>query len=103
MAQSSQEYLVSKKIEYILLRYKLDSKKLSITLKIELLRRWIQSCAECEEYEMALVLKRERNKLVRMTRLVRIGERTFWERFRILWSWHIRKFKRIFSQITLRG
>lgn len=96
MAQSSQEYLVSKKIEYILLRYKLDSKKLSITLKIELLKKWIQSCAECEEYEMALVLKRERNKLMRMTRLLRVGERTFWEKFKIVLAWYSRKIKNLF-------
>jgi hypothetical protein len=101
MAQSSQEYLVSKKIEYILLRYKLDSKKLSITLKIELLKKWIQSCAECEEYEMALVLKRERNKLMRMIRLLRVGERTWLERMKIVWAWHLRKFKRLLSQTSL--
>lgn len=98
MAQSLQQYLVNKKIEYILLRYKVDSKKLNIHLKIELLKRWIKSCADCEEYEMALVLKTERNRLIRNLRLSRIGERSFFEKFKIRFAWWKRKITRLFFQ-----
>jgi hypothetical protein len=96
MATNPQEYLVRKKIEYILLRYKLDSKKLTPALKIELLKRWIQSCVDSEEYEMAIVLKTERNKIIRLLRIKKIGKRTFLQKIKIIFAWKKRRFTRLF-------
>ncbi len=55
--------LAKHKTKYILLRYKVDSKDLNANLRLELLKRWIKSCVEFEEYEMASVLKEKRNFL----------------------------------------
>ena len=91
--------LVKNKVKYILLRYKVDSKNLSINLRLELLKRWIKSCADSEEYEMALALKKKRNELVRDLRLAKIGERSFMDEFMIKIKWSFRKLKKTFSRL----
>lgn len=97
MVPGSQEYLVKKKIDYILLRFKVDSKKLNNNLKVELLKRWIQSCVDCEEYEMAMVLKQKRIELIRRIRKLKIGSRTRLRKFKLIAEWYKRKIKRFFS------
>jgi hypothetical protein len=91
--------LVKKKVKYIMLRYKVDSKNLNTNLKLELLKRWIKSCADSEEYEMALVLKKKRNELVRELRLEKKGDRHFSDSYFIKLKWLFRKFKRKIFQL----
>jgi type III secretory pathway lipoprotein EscJ len=86
--------LAKNKIRYILLRYKVDSKDLNVTLRLELLKRWIKSCVESEEYEMASILKEKRNELLRAIRRARTGERHLFDDWIIKLKWVFRKFKR---------
>ncbi len=85
------------KINYILLRYKIDSKDLSLHLRLELLKRWIQSCAESEEYEMASALKKKRNEIMRSIRLAKKGNKHFVDNWITKLRWKFRKIKRLFS------
>lgn len=86
--------LAKNKVRYILYRYQIDSKDLNIHLRLELLKRWIWSCVEFEEYEMASALKKKRNELIRSLRLVNIGSKHPIDRFLIKLKWSFRKFKR---------
>jgi hypothetical protein len=91
--------LAKNKIRYILLRYKIDSKDLNVSLRLELLKRWIKSCVEAEEYEMASVLKEKKNELLRDIRRAKIGERHIFDGWIIKLRWAFRKFKRkLFQQ-----
>lgn len=89
--------LAKNKVRYILYRYQLDSKDLSAHLRLELLKRWIGSCVEFEEYEMASALKEKRNSLIRSLRLAKIGNKHPVDRFFIKLKWCFRKFRRRFS------
>lgn len=84
------------KINYILLRYKIDSKDLSLTLRLELLKRWIESCVEAEEYEMASALKKKRNEIIKSIRLARKGNKHFVDNWFIKLKWNLRKIKNFF-------
>jgi hypothetical protein len=88
--------LATNKIKYILLRYKIDSKDLSINLRLELLKRWIKSCVESEEYEMASVLKDKRNELIRSLRIAKVGDKHIIDKIIIKFKWALRKIKRKF-------
>jgi hypothetical protein len=90
--------LAKNKVRYILYRYQIDSKDLSVHLRLELLKRWIGSCVEFEEYEMASALKEKRNDLIRSLRLVKVGHKHPVDRFFIKLKWSFRKFKRRFFQ-----
>ncbi len=90
--------LANNKIKYILLRYKIDSKDLNAELRLELLRRWISSCVEAEEYEMASVLKYKRNDLIRSLRLAKVGNKHYFDECLVKLKWFIRKAKRRFFQ-----
>jgi hypothetical protein len=84
--------LAKDKIKYILLRYQVDSKDLKPSFRLELLKRWIDSCAEFEEYEMASALKRVRNDLVRSMRLAKVGHKHPVDRLFIKIKWVMRRF-----------
>lgn len=94
----SKNELVKNKVNYILLRYKVESKDLSLNLRLELLKRWILSCAEFDEFEMASVLKEERIKLIRDIRFAKIGNKHPFDNFSIKLKWIFRKFKKKFFQ-----
>ncbi len=88
--------VVRHKIKYILLRYKVDSKDLDVTLRLELLKRWIKSCVDAEEYEMASVLRDKRNELIRSLRLVKKGNRHVLDNLILVIKWKFRKIKIFF-------
>lgn len=90
--------LAKNKIKYILLRYKVDSKNLSNSLRLELLKRWIISCVNSEEYEMASALKEKRNELIRELRIKKIGDKNIYDKLYIKLKWWLRKFKKKLSQ-----
>lgn len=90
--------LVKNKVNYILLRYKVDSKDLSIHLRLELLKRWTKSCVEAEEYEMAAALKKKRNEIIRDLRIARKGSRHIIDNLVIKLKWSLRKIKRFFQK-----
>jgi hypothetical protein len=56
------------KVKAILAWYYEERKTLSDEQKLELLGKWIESCTQFEEYEMANALHKERLKLRRMAR-----------------------------------
>jgi len=88
--------LAKNKVKYILLRYQVESKELSAALRLELLKKWISSCVEFEEYEMALALKGKRNELIKDLRHARVGYRHFLDAVVLRLKWKIRKWKRKF-------
>jgi hypothetical protein len=88
--------LVRNKVNYILLRYKVESKDLSLNLRLELLRKWILSCVEFDEFEMASALKKERIKLIRDIRFAKIGHKHSFDNLYVKLKWYFRKFKRKF-------
>lgn len=83
--------LTKNKVKYILLRYKYESKDLKLHLRLELLKRWINSCVDSEEYEMASALQEKRNELIRDIRLSKVGHRHFVDDCYIQLKWNIRK------------
>lgn len=91
------EELAKNKVRYILYRYKIDSKDLSLHFRLELLKRWIDSCVEFEEYEMASALKSKRNDLIRSFRLAKIGHKHPVDKFFVKLKWLFRKIKRSFN------
>lgn len=95
---ASMNELAKNKTKYILLRYKIDSKDLNSSLRLELLKRWIKSCVECEEYEMASALKEKRNDLIRSLRIAKTGHKYILNNCYIKIKWLLRKFKRKFFQ-----
>jgi len=90
--------ITKNKVNYIILRYKVESKDLSLNLRLELLKKWTLSCVEFEEFEMALALKNERHKLIRDIRFAKIGHKHPFDNFFIKIRWSFRKFKRKFFQ-----
>lgn len=91
--------LAQNKIKYILLRYKIESKSLSANLRLELLRRWIKNCLDSEEYEMLTALRQKRNELIRIIRIVKIGEKHPVEKILLKFKWLLRKIKRKFLSL----
>ncbi len=88
--------MAKNKIKYIRLRYQIDSKDLSVNLRLELLKRWINSCVESEEYEMASALKDKRNELIRSFRIAKTGDKHIIDKLYIRLTWLLRKIKRRF-------
>lgn len=88
--------LAQNKIKYILLLYKIESKSLSVNLRLKLLRRWIKNCLDSEEFEMLTALRQKRNELIRIIRIAKIGEKHPVEKLLLTFKWLFRKFKRKF-------
>lgn len=86
--------LAKNKVRYILYRYQIDSKDLNVTLRLELLKKWIVSCVQFEEYEMASALKEKRFDLIRALRLTKVPEKHPVDKFFIKLKWLFRKLKR---------
>ena len=63
------------KIKFIKSWYNLEKNKMSTTLRLELLKRWIESCVSFEEYEMAAVLRTERGLVMKIYRQEIHGKR----------------------------
>lgn len=76
------------KIKFILSWYRHERKYLDTIQRLELLRNWINSCIQFEEYEMVVALRIQRNKLIRQYRVEKGLMRTYWQEvilyFRIL-------------------
>ena len=66
------------KVKFILSWYKHERKHLNTPQRLELLRSWITSCIQFEEFEMVVVLRTQRNILIREYRKEKGLERTFW-------------------------
>ena len=71
ITKNKAEFVIQKKIEYILLRFENDSKNLNHHLKLELIRRWISSCVIFEEYEMAAALKEKKLKIIQENKKIK--------------------------------
>lgn len=67
---------VRNKAKFIIAWYFAERKKLKDPQKILLLNKWIKSCTQFEEYEMANALLNQKKILVRQIRIAKIGERT---------------------------
>lgn len=83
----------AKKVKFILAWYNLEKNKLSPEKKILLLNRWIISCRDFEEYEMAESLKQEKIKVIREIRVKKKGKRTFFNRIALIAKIIIRKWR----------
>lgn len=81
-----------KKIKFILAWYS-EQKHRSTTQKLILLNRWIKSCSQFEEYEMAKALLNEKRILIRQIRLSKIGERSFLQKLKLYFKILVRKIK----------
>ena len=93
MSKNKEDYVIRKKIEYILLRFKEDTKGLNFDAKSELLRLWIGSCLEFEEYEMAIALRNKRGQIIREYRLHKHGEKSWLKKCFVKAKWIWRKFR----------
>lgn len=69
-----------KKIKFILAWYNSEKCKYTTEQKLVLLNKWISSCSQYEEYEMAKALLVEKIIVIKEIRLSRIGKRTFFRK-----------------------
>lgn len=58
-----------KKIKFIMFWYQSQSGRFDVPQKLELLRKWIETCVKYEEYEMAASLMKERCIIMRQYRI----------------------------------
>jgi protein-arginine kinase activator protein McsA len=79
------------KIEFIQAWYDLEKDKLSTTHRLELLKRWIESCVSFEEYEMAAVLRMERGLVMKIRRMETHGKRGIIKSIKIWIRYRLRK------------
>lgn len=84
----------NKKIKFILAWYNSEKYKYTTEQKLILLNKWITSCSQYEEYEMAKALLVEKIIVIKEIRLRKIGKRTFFKKVKLLIRFTIRKHKR---------
>ncbi len=82
-----------KKVKFIKAWYTLEAPKLSLEKRITLLKKWIASCTNFEEYEMAQFLAKEKVKLIKQLRINKIGKRSLLNRLILIIKIIKRKFK----------
>lgn len=92
----------SGKVIFIKTWFNLEKKKLPIIQRLELLKRWTESCVSFEEYEMAATLRIERGKEMRLYRDEINGKRGISKNLKIRLQYLIRKFNRLFPFGLLR-
>lgn len=83
------------KIKFIKSWYNLEKNKLSTVHRLELLKRWVESCVSFEEYEMAAVLRMERGLVMKIYRKEINGSRKIMEGLKIRFRYISRKLKRL--------
>jgi hypothetical protein len=86
---------VSSKVKFIINYYNAEKNKFNTVEKLDLLNRWIESCVEFEEFEMAHTLKLQRGYVMRAYRKENGRKRNILETFELLIKILIRKFKTI--------
>lgn len=85
-----------RKIKFILTWYSIEKRKLNTRQRLDLLKKWIVSCVDYEEYEMAIALKRERNKVMKTRRIEINGKRKLKDKIKLILKIISRKIKRYF-------
>lgn len=90
------------KINFITSWFNLEKKRFTITQRLELLKRWIETCVSFEEYEMAAVLRKERNKVMRQYRDSTNGKRGILKNLKIRLKYILRKIKKLIHFGLLR-
>lgn len=85
------------KIKFIQAWFALEKSKLSTVERLELLKRWVESCVAFEEYEMAAALRMERGIVMRIHRIESSGARSVAKGLKIRMAYAIRKVKRLLS------
>lgn len=73
---------VENKIKFIVAWYNNERTKFSFPTQILLAKTWMEICTKNEEYEMALALKKEKEKLVKNYLAKKRSERTWKEKLR---------------------
>ena len=68
------------KVKFILSWYYHERLHLNTEQKLELLRNWVNSCIQFEEYEMVVALRKERNKLIQEHRIEKGFKRSFFKK-----------------------
>jgi len=84
------------KINFITTWFNLERKKFTLIQRLELLKRWIETCVSFEEYEMAAVLKKERNNVMKQYRREVNGKRRLLKILNIKIRYGCRKIKLCF-------
>ncbi|MDP2692810.1 MAG: hypothetical protein Q8O88_04190 [bacterium] len=86
----------SAKKDFISTWFDIEKKRFTLIQRLELLKRWTKTCVSFEEYEMAAVLRKERNKTIRQYRKEMSGKRSIFRSIKIIVDYTLRKAKKSF-------
>lgn len=81
------------KTNFITTWFNLEKKRFTLVQRLELLKRWMETCISFEEYEMAAVLRKERNKVMKQYRKEVNGKRGIIKSVNIIIQYSFRKVK----------